>query len=182
MVWRKTHLSNDYEISDTGLVKSVDRYVNSKGGSKRLAPGRMLKFTENKDGYYNVGIHHNGEQHTKFVHQLVAEAFIPNPENKPCIDHVNGNRQDNRVENLRWCTIEENNAFEIARKRKSEAAFRRTDNKVKIRQYSLDGEVIKDYDSLRGIERDLGFNNSSILRCCQGKQKTAYGFKWSYLD
>lgn len=182
MIWRKTHLSNFYEVSDTGLIKSVDRYVSSKCGSKRLAPGKILKLTEDEDGYYRVGIHCNGKCHTVGVHKLVAEAFIPNPDNKPCIDHINGNRQDNRVENLRWCTVEENNAFELARDRKREAAFKRKDNKVKIRQYSLNGEFIKDFNSSMDIERELGFDRSSIIRVCQGKQKTSYGYNWKYLD
>ena len=182
MKWNKTKVSEYYEVSDTGIVKSCDKLVNCKGGSKRLCKGKELKPYQDDDGYYRVGIHCNGKCYTVGVHKLVAEAFIPNPDNKPCIDHINGNRQDNRVENLRWCTVEENNAFELARDRKREAAFKRKDNKVKIRQYSLNGDFIKDFNSSMDVERELGFDRSSIIRVCQGKQKTSYGFKWKYYD
>ena len=158
MIWRKTHLSNFYEVSDTGLIKSVDRYVSSKCGSKRLAPGKILKLTEDEDGYYRVGIHCNGKCCAVGVHRLVAEAFIPNPDNLPVVHHKNGNNQDNRVENLEWATVLYNNSEDIARERKREAAFKRK------------------------VERELGFDRSSIIRVCQGKQKTSYGFKWKYYD
>ena len=182
MIWRKTHLSNFYEVSDTGLIKSVDRYVSSKCGSKRLAPGKILKLTEDEDGYYRVGIHCNGKCCAVGVHRLVAEAFIPNPDNLPVVHHKNGNNQDNRVENLEWATVLYNNSEDIARERKREAAFKRKDNKVKIRQYSLNGDFIKDFNSSMDVERELGFDRSSIIRVCQGKQKTSYGFKWKYYD
>lgn len=182
MEWRQTTISDYYEVSDNGLVRSVDHYVNSKGGSKRLARGKLIKQTPDKDGYLNVGIHIDGKQTTYQVHRLVAEAFIPNTENLPIVHHINGNNQNNNVENLEWSTVLHNNSEPIARKRKSDAAFKRTDNKVKIMQYSIDGTPIKLFYSSREIERELGFNSGSVIRVCKGKQKTSYGYKWEYYN
>ena len=179
MEWRKTKYEF-YEVSDEGLVRSVDKIVNSKGGSKRLCKGRVLRMTEDKDGYYTVCIHDKGEQFPIFVHRLVAEAFIPNIEDLPIVDHKNGNKQDNRLENLRWFTIHQNNSTEIARKRKSVSAFKRKDNKKKIIQYSINGDLIADYDSTMEAERNTNVNHSSIIRCCKGKQKEAGGYIWKY--
>ena len=178
MEWRTTTISDYYEVSDNGLVRSIDHYVNSKGGSVRLAKGKLLKQYPDRDGYFRVGI--NGTP--VGVHQLVAMAFIPNPNNLPIVHHINGNNQDNMVENLEWSSVLHNNSEDIARKRKSDAAFSRTDNKVKIRQYSIDGEPIKDFNSSMDIQRELGFDRSSVIRVCQGKQKTSYGYKWVYMD
>lgn len=178
MRWSKTQISEYYEVSDTGIVRSCDKLVNSKGGSKRLCKGKELKPYIDKDGYLRVGI--NDEPNG--VHRLVAEAFIPNPDNLPIVHHINGNRQDNRVENLEWSTVLYNNSEDIARERKSNAAFNRTDNKVKIRQYTIDGEYIREFNSSMSIQREFGFDRSSIIRVCQGKQNTAYGYKWKYCD
>lgn len=179
MSWRKTKFEF-YEVSSEGIVRSIDRFVKSKGNGKRLAKGKILKQTEDKDGYLCICIHDKDKQFPYFVHRLVAETFIPNPENKPCVDHINGDNQNNRVENLRWCTVEENNTFEIARKRKSEAAFNRADNKKKIIQYTLDGKYIEEFDSSMDIQRIKGFDRSSISRCCLGRQKTSYGYIWRH--
>ena len=172
-----------YQVSNEGRVKSLERYVGGNGRNQclKLIKEKILGGYLNAYGYPTVTLHDENGQKGHRIHRLVAEAFIPNPDNKPHVDHINTVRTDNRVENLRWCTVEENNAFELARNRKSEAAFRRTDNKVKIRQYSLDGEIIKDFNCSMDIERELGFDRSSILRVCQGKQKTSYGFKWNYI-
>ena len=171
-----------YEVSDWGNVRSVDRYVNSKAGSKAMLHGKMLKQYTDKDGYQRIGLHKDVISKTVGVHRLVAEAFIPNPNNLPVIDHINGNRQDNRVENLRWFTVKLNNSTQQAKEKKSLAAFKRTDNKVKIRQSSIDGEHIKDYNSSMDIQRELGFERAAIIRCCRGKQHTSYGYKWDYMD
>ena len=89
-----------YEISNLGRVKSLNY--------KRTGKEKILKNTVCNDGYLKVGLTKNGKDKVFRIHRLVAEAFIPNPENKPFIDHINTIRDDNRIENLRWCTQKEN--------------------------------------------------------------------------
>lgn len=96
-----------YEVSNMGNVRSVDRYVMS-GNHCCLLKGKPIKACYNSDGYLIDGLYKNGKRKRYFVHRLVAEAFIPNPKNLPCVDHINTVRDDNSVENLRWCTRKEN--------------------------------------------------------------------------
>ena len=171
-----------YQVSDKGNVRSIDRYVISKGGASKLVKGVVLKQQVDKDGYKRVGLHKDGVQKIVGVHRLVAEAFLLKEEGKYIVDHIDGNPSNNAKENLRWVTTIENNGTSIAKKRKSISAIKREDNKRKIRQYYLNGGIVKVYDSSMDIEREFGFEHSAILRCCQGKQKTSYGYKWVYLD
>lgn len=97
-----------YQVSDTGLIKSVDREIyNSHNGFCKIK-GRQLKPFTDKDGYQKVILCKDGTKVYASVHRLVALAFIPNKENKPCIDHINAVTNDNRVDNLRWVTYSEN--------------------------------------------------------------------------
>lgn len=102
-----------YEVSDWGRVKSL--------GSERYHVIRILKGYVGSIGYRVVNLYKDGKPIKKFIHRLVVEAFIPNPENKPCVDHINTIRDDNRVENLRWANYIENNNNPITKKRMSEA-------------------------------------------------------------
>ena len=179
MEWLKSKFEF-YEVSNEGLVRSVDKMVKCKGNSTRVCKGKLLKMVIDKDGYYTVCIHDNGAQFPYFVHRLVAEAFIPNSDNLPVVDHINGNRQDNRVENLRWFTVPKNNSTELARKRKSEAARKREDNKKQIIQYAINGGLIGIYNSTMEAERNTNVDHSTIIRCCKNKQKTAGGYIWKY--
>ena len=102
-----------YEVSNFGRVKSINY---NKTGKERL-----MKQVVNKQGYYQVTLHKNGSMAAKKVHRLVAEAFIPNPNNLPCVNHKNEDKTDNRVENLEWCSIEYNNRYGMRGKKISEA-------------------------------------------------------------
>lgn len=98
-----------YQVSNQGRVRSLDREVKRKGNNIYISKGKIKKNTIGKKGYLYTGLtDKNGNKKNIFTHRLVAQAFIPNPENKPEIDHINGIRNDNRVENLRWVTKEEN--------------------------------------------------------------------------
>lgn len=113
-----------YEVSDWGRVRSVERDVQVY--SKLTNTYFILKIKNqikcvqhDKDGYEQVNLKKNGKHSTKKVHRLVAEAFIPNPNNLPVVDHINGARNDNRSFNLRWCTQKDNLNAPLARRNNS---------------------------------------------------------------
>ena len=176
-----------YKVSTYGRIICLDW--------KRTGKPRLCKLSKDRCGYLTVKI----DGVLKSVHRLVAEAFIPNPEGKPEVDHINTIRTDNIVlldddgktilyTNLRWATRKENNNNTMTRKHNSESQWCRgkfgDDNptSISIVQLTLDGQFIKKWACAREVERELGIANQSITKCCQGKQKSAGGFKWMYLS
>ena len=97
-----------YEVSNTGRVRSLDRYIKTCYGSYRLHKGKVLSPTKNKDGYLQVSLCYNRKIYKKYVHRLVAEAFIPNPYNLPQVNHLDEDKTNNRVENLEMCNANYN--------------------------------------------------------------------------
>lgn len=115
----------NYQISNEGRVKSLD--VEFKNSNQHgaifnvIKKGKIKKLFYGTNGYLITTLSKNHKKHSKSVHRLVAEAFIPNPNNKPCVGHKDCNRSNNKVENLYWCTYEENNNHPITKERMSEA-------------------------------------------------------------
>lgn len=97
-----------YEVSDTGLVRSLDRYVDLSGEKRRRIQGKQLSAKRNKEGYLFVSLCREGVVKTNYIHRLVAKAFIPNPNELPEVNHLNGIKTDNSATNLEWCTHQDN--------------------------------------------------------------------------
>ena len=97
-----------YQISNYGSVRSLDRIIKDKNGKTQAIKGKVLKLRINSGGYHCVGLSKNGNKATFSVHQLVAQTFIPNPDNKRTVNHINGIKTDNKISNLEWTTYSEN--------------------------------------------------------------------------
>ena len=110
-----------YQVSNLGRIKSLDKVIIRKDGIEYIKRGTILKPSTNTGGYLQIGLSKNGIRKLFRIHRLVAIAFIPNPHNKPFIDHINTIKTDNKVENLRWVTREENANNPLTRKHISES-------------------------------------------------------------
>lgn len=180
-----------YKVSNFSRVKSLERKITIKniyyGGNTFHTNIRekILKQTIRTDGYLSVRLSKKGNSINCFCHRLVADSFIPNPEKKPFVNHKNGIRNDNMIENLEWCNNSENviHSYNILnRKRSFLGKFGKYHNSSKkVIQFDLNGNEIKTWYSVVDIERELGFNQAAISHCCNGKTKTSNGFIWKYV-
>lgn len=172
-----------YEVSDFGRVRSVDREVRRNDGITQVYSSKILKPRTNR-GYLSVALSKNGSPRFMAIHRLVGCAFIENPENKLEINHLDENPQNNCATNLVWCTRKENVNWGTCHQRSIThpnfiAATKRLSKRTA--QLSLDGQLLKVWDSLRAISRETGYMPRHIAKCCNGKTKTRYGYRWSYI-
>lgn len=164
-----------YEVSNIGRVRSLDRVVIGKDGKKRFYKGQILIPGKDKDGYLLVNLHSNGKGKTKFIHHLVVEAFIPNPDNLEFINHKDEVKTNNVVTNLEYCTNEYNLNYGTRNKRIAEKLSKQ------VYQYTLDNELVAIWSSTRECQRN-GYSSGNISLCCSGKLKTYKNFIWRYKE
>lgn len=160
-----------YQVSSEGRVKRLERVVNGRNGSKRTLKERILKGSI-CHGYLLVKL---GDRLVS-AHRLVAEAFIPNPENKSDVNHKGENKTNNHVNNLEWLTHKENNNYGTRNERATKALSK------PVAQYSKDGVLIKVWPSTNEVERQRGFAHINISRAARGMYKTCGGFVWKYVE
>ena len=160
-----------YEVSNLGRVRSVARKIRFGYGSEYQTSEEILS-PHTARGYKQIMLSKNGVRYYRQVHRLVSEAFIPNPNNYPIINHKNEIRDDNRVENLEWCTHAYNLAYNGNREKKGRARMR------PILQYDLQGNFIAEYAGGVEAERITGFSRKAISRAIYGEVKTSNGYIW----
>lgn len=168
-IWREVKgYEGYYEVSNLGNVRALERIVCNG----RISPAKNVTKRKDNYGYYHVGLNKNAKETTRRIHRLVAQAFIPNPENKPFLDHINTIRTDNRVENLRWVTPKENNENILSRKKSEYTirmnAFRGRVNKGTrpVLEYDLNGNFIKEWTCVRYIVENTAVRDNSPLYAC----------------
>ena len=163
-----------YEVSNLGRVKSLERTsrLNRKIKERILAP------REHTGGYLRVQL----SRKDFYIHRLVAETFIPNPENKPMVNHKDGNKHNNCVDNLELVTHSENEKHAYKNNLIDKTKLSISHNKP-VLQYKLDGKFIKEYKSIKEAnDTNPNIHGTSISKCLKGVYKTAGGYIWKYKE
>lgn len=169
-----------YQVSNFGRVRSLDRYVNHPKG-KVLKKSKIISPGINKHNYKYVTLSKSNNKKTFRVHRLVAEAFIPNPLNLPCVNHKDEDKTNNHVDNLEWCTYEYNINYGTRTERHKNTIIPK---KNPVLQLDLDGNIVNEFESLTEAYEKTGFYKTNISRVCKNlpKYKTYKGFKWKYKE
>ena len=173
-IWREIEGYPNYMVSNMGRVKTLERVV-----SGRLLKEKILKPMINRDGYCYVNLYYNTKKYkSKALHRLVAQAFLPNPNNLPQVNHKDENKTNNVVENLEFCTAKYNSNYGTHIERQA------INRAVPISQYDLNGNFIRHwFGGVSEVGRELGLNPSNLSACILGRKgrKSCGGFLWSVM-
>lgn len=183
--WKDIKDYPNYGISNYGRVLSKERRSTCSYNATRLTKERILKQSKDKKGYFEVTLFKNGK-HTKKVHKLVADSFLDNPNNFNCINHIDGNKENNNVDNLEHCTAKHNikESYRLGLQKPSDKQKEAVSNyckknKVKtLIQLDNYNNFIKEWESAVEAERTTGIDRKNISQCVTKRNKTAGGYKW----
>lgn len=182
-----------YQVSNTGKIKSLSRIIRRKNGHIQRVSEKFLKQGVSNYGYPYVVLSKSCVFGKKLVHRLVAEAFIPNPLNKPFIDHINTIKTDCNIDNLRWVTAKENannpitkvrnninsHTKEVNRKRVLTHILHNTKTSAKrVKKYTKEGSFVEEYESIAEASRKTGISENCIRVATQKAGRTAGGYVW----
>lgn len=173
-----------YQASNLGRIKSLERMVKYKNGAHKPQKENISYQRRSRNTYLLVGLYKEGSEKKALVHRLIAMAFLPNNEAKAAVNHKDGNKANNSVENLEWVTNSENMKHSYA-VLGCKAPWTGKKGKLfwkskAVNKLSIEGEVLETFDSCTLAGESLGVGATWISACCLGKAKTAYGFKWEY--
>ena len=170
-----------YQVSNLGRVKSLKRKVYAGRNRLRWQYERIMSNNKsNGNGYLVVNLNKESKDKNKYIHRLVAEAFIPNPNHYLYVNHKDENRKNNKVDNLEWCTALYNNTYKNAHIRKG---LKNRNNRLSKKVYQLDDDnnIIKEYPSISEASRQLNLTMQSLSGCLNGKTKHSGGYKWKFV-
>ena len=174
-----------YKVSNFGRILSLNY--------RRTGKAELLKPIKQKNGYLTVCL---GKNNIILIHRLVAETFLPNPENKPCGNHKIAGKQGKNMNmvifnedgsinkektTIEWATYEENNNYATRNERISDTQTNDPNKSKKVLQFSKTGDLIREWPSAAECGRN-GFNSCNVTRCCRGEQKTHKGYVWKYKE
>ena len=161
------------EVETFVKIDGFDNYeVSNLGKVRNAKSGRVLKPQLNRSGYLMHGLYKNNKQKFLYLHRIIATAFIDNPDEKPQVNHIDENKLNNDLSNLEWCTKRENNVHGTRIKRAAEKCFK------KVIQLDLNNNVLSEFESMTQAGQETGVSLMSISNCCNGRAKSAGGFKW----
>lgn len=169
-----------YQVSNMGRVRSLGKNFIRSDSKPYTRPPRILKQLTYKNGYMKVELTKRGFAKRYYVHRLVAQAFIPNPDNLPEVNHKDENSSNNVSENLEWCSHKYNSNYGT-RAERIKKTLKLIHKSVPVEMYDKDGRFIRRFDSIQEASKELHIYGSSITECCRHKRrKTAGGYIWRY--
>ena len=182
-IWKPIIGFPGYEVSNFGRVKSLDRVITRRDGSRQFCKGVVMKQIPDKDGYLRLALGKQGKRYSKTVHRLVAEAFISEALDNRQVNHIDEIKTNNRVDNLEYVTSLENNNHGTRNKRISMSKINGKKSKVVV-AVNIQTKEVLEFPSGREAERqsDYFFQQGSISNVCLGKQKQHKGYIWKYKE
>lgn len=190
-IWKDIkYFEGMYQVSNFGRVRSVDRFDNMG----RLRKGNIKVSRDNGHGYLAVQMYRDNKPKVRYVHRLVAQTFIDNPDNKPEVHHIDSDRSNNKLDNLQWVTSKENNNFpehikamqsnESWAKQRQDAMAKARDKAIIINSYRTKftrGGISLEFSSLADGARQLGLDKGNATRVANGKQAHTHGYTIEYI-
>lgn len=177
-IWKDVKdFEGHYQVSNFGRLRSLDRKIIFKNGRVCLYKGKIRKLNKSDNGYIVVGLFNKCNYRMVTLHRLIAETFIPNPDNLPEVNHKDENRLNNNVDNLEWCTHKYNNEYSHTMEK---AYISKRKSVLQIDKYT--NEIIAKFNSLTDAMNKTGIHKSYISHCCRGDNKTAGGYIWKFVE